>query len=249
MCTEPLSAGRATFARSIRLFRRFLVEQSDPSAFYTELAEDSVRQLRNYVDLAGRTVLDVGGGPGYFGNAFTAAGARYIGLELDVATDAAVEIATIKGSGERIPLRSGSVDIAYSSNVIEHVQRPWVMADEMVRVTAPGGTLFLSFTPWLSPWGGHETAPWHLLGGAYARERYERRHGRQPKNAYGRTLFSHRAGDLVRWARGNDDVEIVAMLPRYHPRWAWWVARVPGLRECATWNFVLVLRRRDVSHR
>ena len=46
------------------------------------------------------------------------------------------------------------------------------MIDEMVRVTRPGGTVFVSFTPWWSPWGGHETAPWHYLGGEYARRRY-----------------------------------------------------------------------------
>lgn len=194
-------------------------------------------------------MLDVGGGPGYFGRAFTAAGARYISLELDVPTDLIAEASTIRGSGEHIPLRSESIEIAYSSNVIEHVERPWAMADEMVRVTAPGGLVYLSFTPWLSPWGGHETAPWHLLGGTYARRRYARHNGRQPKNAYGETLFGYRAGDLVRWARGNDDVEIVTMLPRYHPWWAWWVARVPGLREFATWNFVLVLRRRETPRR
>jgi hypothetical protein len=39
-------------------------------------------------------------------------------------------------------------------------------------------------------------------------------------------------------------VEIVAALPRYHPRWASWVVRLPLLRELVTWNLVLVLRVR-----
>jgi hypothetical protein len=36
----------------------------------------------------------------------------------------------------------------------------------------------------------------------------------------------------------------VAAYPRYHPWWATWVVRVPGLREILAWNLVIVLRRR-----
>jgi SAM-dependent methyltransferase len=236
--------GRATLARSVRLFRLFLSEQTDPDGFYTALAADSVDQIGRYVELSGATLLDVGGGPGYFGRAFHQAGARYIGLELDVPADLPVQITAVRGSGEAIPVATGSVDVAYCSNVVEHVRRPWAMADELVRVTRSGGLVYLSFTPWLSPWGGHETAPWHLLGGHYARRRFTRKEGRPPKNAYGDTLFGYRVGQALRWARSRPNVEFVAVLPRYHPRWAWWVVRVPILREFAVWNIVLVLRKR-----
>ncbi|MGY1693972.1 class I SAM-dependent methyltransferase [Geodermatophilus sp. SYSU D00766] len=238
----------ATLERSVRLFRAFLVEQTDPDSFYGALAEDSVAQLSRWADLDGATVLDVGGGPGYFARAFRAAGAAYVGLEPDAGEMAArgePEPGTLRGSGEALPVRSGAVDVCYSSNVLEHVARPWVMADEMVRVTRPGGTVLLSFTPWLSPWGGHETAPWHYLGGARARRRYRRRTGHEPKNRYGESLFAVSAGAAVRWARRCPDAELLAVLPRYHPWWAAWVARVPGLREVASWNVVLVLRRRS----
>jgi hypothetical protein len=36
----------------------------------------------------------------------------------------------------------------------------------------------------------------------------------------------------------------MAAFPRYHPGWAHWVVQVPGIREVAVWNLVLVLRRR-----
>ncbi|MGY1605758.1 class I SAM-dependent methyltransferase [Geodermatophilus sp. SYSU D00700] len=238
----------ATLERSVRLFRAFLVEQTDPDTFYGALADDSVRQLARWTDLAGATVLDVGGGPGYFARAFRAAGATYVGLEPDageMAARGAPEPGTLRGSGEALPVRTGAVDVCYSSNVLEHVARPWVMAEEMVRVTRPGGTVLLSFTPWLSPWGGHETAPWHYLGGARARRRYRRRTGREPKNRYGESLFAVSAGAAVRWARRCPHADLLAVLPRYHPWWAAWVTRVPGLREVASWNVVLVLRRHD----
>jgi SAM-dependent methyltransferase len=244
MSVEELTTGRATLGRSVRLFRLFLSEQTDPARFYTALAADSVEQLGRFVDLSGKTLLDVGGGPGYFGRAFHSAGARYVGLELDAPSDLPVEISAIRGSGEAIGVRTGAVDIAYSSNVVEHVRRPWQLTDELVRVTAPGGIVYVSFTPWWSPWGGHETSPWHLIGGNFARRRFRKRNGREPKNAYGQTLFGYRVAEVLRWARANPAAELVAAFPRYHPHWAWWIVRVPVLRELAVWNIVVVLRKR-----
>ncbi|WP_320064524.1 alpha-(1-_3)-arabinofuranosyltransferase family protein [Micromonospora sp. RTGN7] len=240
---------RATLGRSVALFRGFLHEQSDPDRFYSLLAEDSVRQLRSYVDLAGARVLDVGGGPGYFATEFRAAGADYIGLDPAVGDFAAAGAAVsgmLRGSGTALPVRSGGVEVCYSSNVLEHVAEPEAMLDEMVRVTRPGGTVFVSFTPWLSPWGGHETSPWHFLGGERARRRYLRRTGREPKNRFGHSLFPVSAARAMRWARAArraGAIEIVDVLPRYHPGWARWVARVPALRETLTWNFTMVLRK------
>jgi arabinofuranan 3-O-arabinosyltransferase len=235
---------RATLSRSIRLFRLFLVEQTEPDRFYAAFADDSVRMLAGFVELDGRTVVDVGGGPGYFARSFTAAGARYIGVELDIPGDLPHGSLAVRGSGTALPLRSESVDVAYCSNALEHVADGWRMADELVRVTKPGGVVFLSFTPWFGPWGGHETAPWHYLGGRRASRRFERRNRRPPKNDFGTTLFAYRVATALRWARGRADVDVVAAFPRYHPKWAWWVVRVPVLREVLTWNLALVLRRR-----
>jgi SAM-dependent methyltransferase len=141
-------------------------------------------------------------------------------------------------------VRTGAVDVCYSSNVLEHVRSPWAMTAEMVRVTRPGGTVYLSFTPWLSPHGGHESAPWHYLGGRLARRRFVRDHGREPKNRFGESLFAVGVGAALRWARQCPDADVVAAYPRYHPWWAGWLIRVPGLREIALWNLVIVLRRR-----
>ena len=37
--------------------------------------------------------------------------------------------------------------------------RPVGLIGEMIRVTRPGGLIYLSFTNWYSPWGGHEMSP------------------------------------------------------------------------------------------
>jgi hypothetical protein len=118
------------------------------------------------------------------------------------------------------------------------------MADELVRVTRPGGLVFVSYTLWWGPWGGHETAPWHYLGGHFAARRYVRKNGHAPKNVFGTSLFPVTAAAGLRWARDAADVELVQALPRYHPRWAWWSLRVPVIRELTTWNLALVLRKR-----
>src|SRR5829696_3396698 len=131
----------ASLSRSVSLFQAFLHEQDDPQRFYSVLAADSVAQLSHWVDLAGTTVLDVGGGPGYFADAFRGAGATYVGLEPDAGEMAArgePEPGTLRASGEQLPIRTGAVDVCYSSNVLEHVRNPETMADEMVRVTKPG---------------------------------------------------------------------------------------------------------------
>lgn len=247
---RPPLAPTGTLSRSMQLFRAFRVEQSNPDRFYSLLARDSVREVSRWCGLEGAQVLDVGGGPGYFADAFAEAGARYAGLDPDVGELTArggTGDNVLRASGLALPLADSSLDLTYSSNVLEHVREPEVMADEMVRVTRPGGTVVLSWTPWLSPWGGHETSPWHYLGGRRAADRYARRHDGRPKNDFGKTLYACSVARMVRWARDSERagcVEVVELLPRYHPRWAAWVIDVPGVREIAAWNAVLVLRRR-----
>lgn len=245
-----VSAGlhEATWARSVRLFRAFLLEQTDPDRFYGELAADSAAQVDAWHPLAGALMLDVGGGPGFFASAFEARGATYVALDADAGEmrlhGRTPGPRTVQGKGSELPFKDESYDVVYSSNVLEHVPDPWRMADEMVRVTRPGGTIVCSYTLWWGPWGGHETAPWHIFGGRYAARRYARRHGHRPKNDFGESLFPITAEAGVRWARSCRDADIVSILPRYLPSGLGWLAGVPVVREVACWNLVVVLRRR-----
>ncbi|MFM9377132.1 class I SAM-dependent methyltransferase [Gordonia sp. VNK21] len=242
-------ARRATLARAWRLLREFGYEQSDPDRFYSALAEDTAVMVADLYGepLSGATVLDVGGGPGFFADAFTGRGAQYLSVEPDAGEMHAAGIdhrTCVRAQGQHLPLRTGSVDVCYSSNVAEHTAAPWAMADEMVRVTRPGGLIVLSYTLWWGPFGGHETGLMHYLGGHRAARRYTRRHGRLPKNLYGVSLFPITAQAGLDWARRSRGAELCTAFPRYLPRWAWPVVAVPGLREVAATNLVLVLRRR-----
>jgi SAM-dependent methyltransferase len=255
MAVTDLFARRATLARSLRLLGQFRYEQRDPARFYGAVAEDTAAMVTalwrdtNGTSQAGRTVLDVGGGPGYFASAFADADLQYIGVEPDpreihamhagpAATDG--QATYVRASGMALPFADASVDICLSSNVAEHVPRPWRLGREMLRVTKPGGLAVLSYTVWLGPFGGHETGLSHYLGGARAAERYTRKHGHRPKNDYGSSLFAVSVADGLDWAASSG--ALVAAFPRYHPRWAWWMTRVPALREFLVSNLVLVLR-------
>jgi len=164
----------------VRLFRDFRVEQTDPRRFYSALAEDSVGQLSAYHDLAGATLLDVGGGPGYFRDTFAAAGATYFALDADVGElsgQGGIAPGTVIGDGMRLPFADDSIDVCYSSNVLEHVPDRARMAEEMLRAA-------------------------HLI---FAR--------------------------------------LLDVVPRYNPRWSYWLTRVPLVRELVTWNLVIVVRK------
>ncbi len=245
---RPRFAERATLCRSIRLLSSFRFEQTAPAVFYGGLATDSAAMISDFYadvtgrELAGATIIDVGGGPGYFADEFARTGARYIPVEPDPSELHAAGLTVpgaVRGSGMALPFRDGAVDICFSSNVAEHVPDPWLMADEMVRVTRPGGVIVLSYTVWHGPFGGHETGPWHYLGGEYAARRYVRKHGREPKNRFGRSMFAVRAADGLRWAQ-RTPAQVFAVFPRYHPRWAWWLVRIPWLRELLVSNLVVV---------
>jgi SAM-dependent methyltransferase len=248
-------ARRATLRRSVRLLSEFRYERRNPARFYGALAVDTAGMVSDlWQGLHGErpvgcSLLDVGGGPGYFATAFIDAGIRYIGVEPDPAemhaagTGLTHDAGTfVRASGMSLPFADASVDICLSSNVAEHVPRPWRLGGEMLRVTKPGGLVVLSYTVWLGPFGGHEMGLTHYLGGARAAARYSRKHGHPAKNNYGSSLFAVSVADGLDWAASTG--ALVSAFPRYHPGWAWWLTSVPVLREFLVSNLVLVLQPR-----
>lgn len=249
---------RATLRRSWELLRAFPEEQRNPAYFYGVLADDTAELIRDLWSgvtgyaLTGCTVLDVGGGPGFFAPAFADQGAHYISCEPDARELGAIDPGLVRrcggylvqGSGMDLPFRDDSIDIVYSSNVVEHVADPARVGAEMLRVCRPGGLVVVSYTLWYGPFGGHEMGLTHYLGGDRARRLYEYRHGHPPKNYYGKSLFKVLCRDGMRWARKQNSADVVGFFPRYHPHWAWWTVHVPLLRELLVSNLVIVLQKR-----
>ena len=243
----------ATLRRSLRLLRTFPYEQFRPRVFYSALARDTrllldalTADLTNH-PLADASVLDVGGGPGYFADAF--ADCFYVGLEPNVTELSAAGLSgfgAVRGDGAALPFADDSFDVVYSSNVAEHIPDWRAMGEEMLRVAKPGGLVVLSYTVWLGPFGGHETGLWeHYIGGEFARDRYTRRHGHPPKNVFGTSLFDVPCSAGLAWAQRTGALKLA--FPRYHPSWAWWLTRVPGMREFAVSNLTLVLQPKSFN--
>ncbi|MHC3472136.1 class I SAM-dependent methyltransferase [Streptomyces sp. 7R007] len=234
-----------SFRRSLALCRAFRREQEDPESCYELLARDAVNQVEAYDGaVAGRVVVDVGGGGGYFTEEFRRRGALAYLFEPDVRElGAKPPEGTVIADGYLLPLSDGVADVTFSSNVLEHVADPQTFLSELVRVTRPGGLIYVSFTNWLSPWGGHEWAPWHYFGAERARARYRRRTGKPAKHTLGENLFAVHIGATLRQVRARDDVTVVSARSRYWPFLAETVVKAPGIRELATWNLLLLLRR------
>ena len=87
----------------------------------------------------------------------------------------------------------------------------------MLRVTRPGGVAFISYTVWYGPWGGHETAPWHFLGGARARRRYAAEARPRAQEQVRRVAVpGHREAGLD-WARRQQLGEVARRDPALQP--------------------------------
>lgn len=242
------TSSRRGIARSIRLFRLFLREQEEPAAFYAGLADDAADQLARHTELAGKIVVDVGGGAGHFTAAFRRRGANCYLFEPDLGEmelDGGAPPGAVLADGYWLPVADGSADICFSSNVLEHVADPQGLIEELIRAAKPGGLIYLSFTNWYSPWGGHEMSPWHLLGADFAARRYVKRYRRQPKHSVGRNLYRLHIGPILRLMRSRPEIEILDAMPRYYPRWCAFVLRIPVVRELATWNLLMIVRRRS----
>jgi glycosyltransferase involved in cell wall biosynthesis/SAM-dependent methyltransferase len=244
---KPKASVIAGLRRSVGLLKGFRTQYDDPDGFYTMLADDTVELVGEYHPIETQRVVDIGGGPGYFAEAFRRAGAESVFVEpfWESMTIPGRKLGYgVIGDGLSLPFANGAFDISHSSNVIEHVVDPRAFFDEMLRVVRPGGLMFLAFTNWFSPFGGHETSPWHYMGGKWAVERYERKLGYTPKNHFGTSLFRLDIADVLKWAKTTPQADLIDTFPRYYPSWTKGIVAIPGVREIVTWNLVVVLRRR-----
>jgi len=86
------------------------------------------------------TVLDLGAGKLPFRSALQAVVDQYISLDL---TREHPDLNLI-ANGEQLPLKADSIDVVFSSQVMEHVPHPWCFMQEITRVLKPEGVLILS---------------------------------------------------------------------------------------------------------
>jgi SAM-dependent methyltransferase len=226
-----------------RLWRR---EKEDPAPFYQLLAVEAADDLdRRYGPLSEQTIVDLGCGPGFYTESMRARGAEVIPVDNDPAEMRLVgdppEGALLADAGD-LPLDDESVDGVLCSNLLEHTPAVEPIVTEIERVLRPGGWAYISWTNWFSPWGGHDMSPYHYLGPRLGPRLYERLHGQPRKNPYGAGLWAVHIGPTVRLVRSLPRLHIERVEPRYWPALAF-LCRVPLIREVATWNCVIRVRK------
>ncbi|MBW3641305.1 MAG: class I SAM-dependent methyltransferase [Actinobacteria bacterium] len=226
-----------------RLFRLFLAEKHQPDPFYDALADRTIAGLQFPTE--GALVLDAGSGPGHYSRALERAGARVIAVELlgdDL--DRVVREGTtgLGADARRLPFSDAVFDGVFCSNMLEHTPDPAAVMAEIERVLRPGAWAWVSWTNWYSPWGGHEIVPLHYLGPRLGLAVWRRLKGEPRKNVPFEGLWPTHVGRTLAMVRARRGLHLVAAVPRYYPSQRW-ILRIPVLREVATWNCLLLLRR------
>jgi SAM-dependent methyltransferase len=228
------------------LWRLFRAEQTNPAPFYRLLAAESAEDLdRRHGGLRGRTIVDLGCGPGFYTDALRALGAEVIPVDNDpdeMSMVGAPPSGALIADAGALPLADESVDGAFCSNLLEHTPSAAPVIAEMERVLRPGGWAYISWTNWYSPWGGHDMSPYHYLGPRLGPRLYVRRHGPPRKNPYGAGLWACHIGPTLRVVQAHPRLRIDRVEPRYWPRLAF-ITKIPVLREFLTWNCVIRLHK------
>lgn len=228
-----------------QLLWRFAKHRDDP-VFYAMQAIDAIRWIRcSGVRLGeGVRVLDLGCGHGIFGGEL-----RKLGCEVVFADESNYLLPEYRDARflsvnlDRDPLEAlGKYDLVICSNVLEHLSQPRRFLASADRLLSPGGRFYLSWTNWLSPWGGHEFSPLHFMGPRLGPRLFDAL-GRKRFHRPGENLFVTHIGRTLGWLKSDGRLEVVAMAPRYYTELAW-LLNVPGIREFCAWNCGMLLRSR-----
>lgn len=229
-----------------KLIARHL-QHRDDAGFYVLQARDALQWIeRQGVKVGGgQRVLDLGCGHGIFGGEFVARGCevtfgdaanilhdefrpqRFVEVNLD--TDDYAKL--------------GQHDLVICSNVLEHLARPKEFLEKSATLLAPGGHLYLSWTNWLSPWGGHDFSPFHYLGARRGVKLWSKLKGRQSDHTVFVNLFPTYIGEVLGWVRALPGFKVRKIAPRYYPEFAF-LMKLPVLREFLAWNCALLLERK-----
>lgn len=223
------------------------LKHKDDAYFYQLQADDAVRWIEAAgVQLGPATrVLDLGCGHGVFGSRLTLRGCsvtfaderNYLLPEL-----AGAPFRTINLDKDEIA-GLGEYDLVVCSNVFEHLAKPDRFLDSVHKILAPRGKLYLSWTNWLSPWGGHDWSPLHYLGPRNGQWLYDKLLKRSRNHTIYQNLFPTYISRTLSQIRQSPHLTILRAAPRYYTELAWLI-RVPVVREFLAWNCALLVGRK-----
>lgn len=145
--------------------------------------------------------------------------------------------------GEEPLSNLGRFDLVLCSNLIEHLPNLDAFLDEIPTILNPGGMMYLSWTNWFSPWGGHDFSPWHYFGTRLGPWIYDLIHGKGKRNHFPYAgLWPTHIGNTLHKIASNPKLKIVTVAPRYYTEHAW-LMKIPILREFLTWNCAVLIQR------
>lgn len=108
-----------------------------------------LEHFRGTSDLAGTTVVDLGCSTGFIADEFRRAGARTIGIDIDVPGLAAARkrfdtgLGFLCADGEDLPLPDESADIVIFNHIYEHVVDADAVVADIARILKPDGVVYL----------------------------------------------------------------------------------------------------------
>jgi len=216
--------------------------------FASELARRAIKQLPG--PISGQTILDLGAGPCIYSESLRQAGAIVVSSEIDI--DELLRSPfdperPLVADGRELPFRDRVFDGVVCSNVLEHTPDPFTIIDEIGRVLKFGGWSYISWTNWLSPWGGHAVAPLHYLGAQRSVKIWKQLFGNpRGKNLPFSGVWPTYIGRTIRYVRTHPRLELVDAYPRYWSKLKI-IMKIPGLREVFSWNCVLIVRVKTQS--
>lgn len=162
-------------------------------------------------------VLEVGSGTGLLQDVV----ADYVGVDIAASSANFMRKPFGVGSATALPFPDSSFDGAFSFWVLEHIERPELMLDELRRVLRPGGTLFLvaayAVAPWVSQ--GLHRRPYRELS---LRQRLVKLTVPLRASAPYRvaTTLARRAGDLAGALRGGPTrLRYSRLTPNFETYW------------------------------
>ncbi|MDI6844819.1 MAG: class I SAM-dependent methyltransferase [Candidatus Saccharicenans sp.] len=105
-------------------------------------------------ELSGR-ILEAGTGKGHFAAALASRGHRLVSFDIseeqleiareNLASRGLAHLVELrKEDGERLSFPDSSFDLIFSVNMVHHLENPWKVISELIRVLAPGGKLVIS---------------------------------------------------------------------------------------------------------
>lgn len=193
---------------------------------YWFMMQQSKRTAKIVNEFSGGTFLEVGCGHGWISDEL-----KHMGRRVTKTDFYSSDLNVIHVDAHNIPFADKSYDCIICSNTLEHLHTPLLALKEMHRV---GDRLWLAWTPWYSPFGGHEFSPWHYFGKSSGKT-----------HQLGRNLYKTTVTETLHLLQ-QAGWRVDSIRPRYWPmlkflsRWKW-------TREWATWNVEVLCSKLDNS--